>query len=613
MQGSQRSVRYVSQSFTSSVVFTLLALAGWLTFGSGLALAKPAAKAATKSTPAASDGTSSSDTPAAVPAPDDAPSSGPADSSSGASTAAGSASTENATSTPAPTSTENGEPSDKNGQVEATADESRPFAEPPAPPPPGVEPIPATVAPAAQAPAAYVEHLGPESFPGRLRGLYGGSLWLEPSFNGLQWPYMAHTGIGVSGNFWVDSGYETIKRDPKLLFESSTMYLMQGRGVLRVTPTYVRGNFFVQGQAEVVGNLCQATNDGATENPAVNTVCTSAGTYSTDDLWIRVGQWNIWDLKVGRFEGWEVYHVGMGMDQYTLERMGAGMFGQPYAGGTVTSSPNGIQLEAPSLYGVNYLHDRPTDGLAVGYIALHAYATQWLRFEDLVKLGSNNYRNDTNSPLVQADTPPPATTLTALGNEPGRYFGDRLTAILDVGWFKFKFGAEYQKRTPIMQDPTTSPSDPTPKDPVANTVQEGVGASAQFVIDPTVEFGLNAAIGKQQNTNAEGNGFSVVYQANYTTKSVGGFANLRLADLWLLGLGLNMTEQTDQYLATGSNVGNYTSHLQTFAALQYLLGGQLFIKAVFGYAKAYFQPSDPTVPTWTNDMYSARVRLMYMY
>jgi hypothetical protein len=74
-----------------------------------------------------------------------------------------------------------------------------------------------------------------------------------------------------------------------------------------------------------------------------------------------------------------------------------------------------------------------------------------------------------------------------------------------------------------------------------------------------------------------------------------------------------MTEQTDQYLATGSNVGNYTSHLQTFAALQYLLGGQLFIKAVFGYAKAYFQPSDPTVPTWTNDMYSARVRLMYMY
>jgi hypothetical protein len=540
---------------------------------------------------------------------------------------------------------ETDEPINKKDQAKAVPDESRPPAEPAQPPPPDVEAIPATGvtgggAPATQTLVPYVQHLAPESFPGRLRGLYGGSLWLEPSFDGLQWPYMAHTGVGVSGNFWLDSGYETIKRDRMQyqdgngqthIFQSSSMYLMQGRGVLRVTPTYVHGRFFVQGQAELVGNLCQATNDGSAVNPAVNTVCTSAGTFSTDDLWIRVGHWNIWDLKVGRFEGWEIYHLGMGMDQYTLERMGAGMFGLDDTRTGQSTSP--AQLEAPSLYGVNYLHDRPTDGLAVGYIALHAYVTQWLRFENLVKLGSNNYRND-SSPT----TPGVAPTLSlgaAQSNEAGSYFGERLTAILDVGSSKFKFklkiGGEYQKRTPVMQDPYTSPNDMSPKDPVANNVQEGVGASMQFVIDPFVEFGVNAAIGRQEYTNAYGsspNGpnYTAAMPSNYTTKSVGGFANFRLADLWLVGLGLNLTEQTDQYKYIPTGVGDYTSHLQGFAALQYLLGGQLFIKATFGFAKAYFQPSDPSLPIdpttglspkgsndWSNYMYSGRIRLMYIY
>ncbi len=592
-----------------------------------MAVAKPTAKAATKYKPAASEGSSSIDAPATPPAPPETPSAEPADSPSGTATevtAADSTSTATATSTSTSTATETAEPINNQDQAKAVPDEERPLAEPPAPPPPDVEPIPATGvtaggAPATQPPAPTIQHLGPESFPGRLRGLYGGSLWLEPSFDGLQWPYLAHTGVGVSGNFWVDSGYEAIKRDPKQ-FQSSSMYFMQGRGVLRVTPTYVRGRFFVQGQAELVGNLCQATNDGSGVNPAVNTVCTGAGTFSTDDLWIRVGHWNIWDLKVGRFEGWEVYHLGMGMDQYTLERMGAGMFGLDDTR-TDTNQTSPAQLEAPSLYGVNYLHDRPTDGLAVGYVALHAYVTQWLRFENLVKLGNSNYRNDI--PGTNPGNPGSAT-----GNEAGSYLGDRLTAILDVGTSEFKFklkiGGEYQKRTPVMQDPTTSPNDPTPKDPVANNVQEGLGASVQFVIYPYIEFGLNGAIGRQQYTNGYGSspngpGYIAALPSNYTTKSVGGFANVRLADLWLAGLGLNWTEQTDQYVATNSNIGDYTSHLQGFAALQFLLGGQLFVKAVFGFAKAYFQPSDPDTATpgrsndWSNYMYSGRIRLMYLY
>ena len=158
--------------------------------------------------------------------------------------------------------------------------------------------------------------MGPETFPGRLRGIYGGSLWLEPDFQGLQWPHNTQSGLGISANFWVDTGREAIKRGTDQL-PNTTMSFQQGRSVLRLTPAYVSGNLFVQAQMELVGNLCQATT----------TICLTSGTFTTDDLWIRFGAWNVWDLKVGRFEAWEVYHTGMGLEPYTLERLGAGMFG----------------------------------------------------------------------------------------------------------------------------------------------------------------------------------------------------------------------------------------------------------------------------------------------
>ena len=575
----------LDRRFAALAVFPML-----LTLGSAVAVAKPKAKAATKNTPAASEGSRSSDAPATPPAPEEPPSAAPADSPSGTSTeVTTSDSTSTATSTSTSTAVEIAEPI--NSQAKAVPNRERPPAEPPAPPPPNVEPIPATAATGGGAPATpapYIEHLGPESFPGRLRGLYGGSLWLEPSFNGLQWPYMAHTGVGVSGMFWVDSGYEMIKRNQELM-PNSSMYYQQGRGLLRVTPTYVRGNFFVQGQAELVGNLCQATNNGDALNLAANTVCMNAGTFTTDDLWIRVGQWNRWDLKVGRFEGWEVYHLGMGMEPYTLDRMGAGMFGLKDT--LINPNKTSPQLEEPSLYGVNYLHDRPTEGLAVGYAALHVYPTEYLRFELLAKLGTDNYRNDSDQ---------------STGNPPFTDFGGRPTAIFDIGWFKFKIGGEYQKRTPVNQFISGGQK----KDAVVEIVQKGVGASAQFVVDPFIEFGLNAAIGTQHQTDTMA---MEVPEKSYTTKSVGGFANLRLANLWLAGLGANWTTQTDSYVATGSNANNYASHLQGFAALQYLLVGQLFIKAVFGFAKAYFLPSDLDAPTWSNYMYNGHIRLMYLY
>jgi hypothetical protein len=468
-------------------------------------------------------------------------------------------------------------------KAQSDEEEPQPPPEPPAQTPvKAEEPAPATMASAPRAQpegsALFLEEMGPQTFPGRLRGIEGGSLWLEPSFHGLQWPRNTRTGIAVSGNVWIDGGYETIRRDPKDMPNSSA-YLEQGRGVLRVTPAFVAGRLFFQSQVELVGNLCQAANAS----------CTGGGTFTTDDLWLRVGAWNLWDLKVGRFEGWEVYHLGMGMDPYTLERMGAGMWG--------VDNNTASKLDAPTLYGVNYMHDRPSEGLGVGYAALHFYPWEFLRLELLAKMGYDNYRDDNST-----------------GDTNYTYLGGRPTAILDLGWLKLKVGAEYQTRTPVSQTVVSSQDKPEKykKDAVKGRTQMGVGGSLQFVLNPFVEFGFNVAAGKQSDTDGFGRDEPA---SSYTTKSYGGFANGRLIDGLLLGVGVNYTTWLDLYedTTTNSRADDYTSHLQGFVALQYMLARQIFIKLVTAYAQAEFQPSETTVPLWKNHMYSARVRLMYLY
>jgi hypothetical protein len=104
-----------------------------------------------------------------------------------------------------------------------------------------------------------------------------------------------------------------------------------------------------------------------------------------------------------------------------------------------------------------------------------------------------------------------------------------------------------------------------------------------------------------------------VPEQSFTTKSVGGFVNVRVLDGVLAGGGLNWTTQTDQFLTPGSTVNDFVGHLQAFGAVQYRAVGQLYIKGVFGYARASFLPSDQSVAEWKNYMYSLRIRLLYIY
>jgi len=60
-----------------------------------------------------------------------------------------------------------------------------------------------------------------------------------------------------------------------------------GRAVPRVTPTYTSANFFIRAKSKLVGNQCQEAGGSSSS-------CQSFGTFDTDDLWLRVGQWKIW-------------------------------------------------------------------------------------------------------------------------------------------------------------------------------------------------------------------------------------------------------------------------------------------------------------------------------
>jgi len=266
----------------------------------------------------------------------------------------------------------------------------------------------------------------------------------------------------------------------------------------------------------------------------------------------------------------------MGLDINTMERQGA-FLAKTLAGANIQA--------APTFYAVNHMHDRPSAGLGVGYLALHAYPMEKLRFELLGELGT-----------------------TDSSGQGYNYLGGRPAGILDLGWLKLKLGYEYERQTKAEQ--TINGSTNTKSDSPYRKTTKGGGGSLQFVFEPYVEFGFNGSYQSVLLINENGNSDP---KGSFTSKNVGGFGNFRLAKLWLIGVGANWTAQSDSFYLNSGTTPDYSAHLQGFFALQYMLKGQLFIKAVLGYARADFQDTDSSIAIWSNYMYSARVRLMYLF
>ncbi|HSY24902.1 MAG TPA: hypothetical protein VK841_22410 [Polyangiaceae bacterium] len=441
-----------------------------------------------------------------------------------------------------------------------------------APPPPvtvsqiaGPEATPeekeATTAPS---PLGFIERLPDTAYPSYpIRGIYGGSLWR--TFHGLQWPYTPKTGIGVSGDVWADAGYEHVQIGAPN--ESSAGYLVQqSRAVLRATPTWTNGRYFVQGQVELVG-----TNNTQSQTPVAVT---------TDDVWARIGAWNQWDIQVGRFQQWEIYHVGLGLDLYTQERNGAVL------------QNDGAANVPPQIYVVADSPDlRPT---GIGQAAVHLYPTRYLRFELAGEFGNQpqNALGQNTAAQMSGSPAPPAQNILAI----------RPVGVFDLGWLKVKAGGIYE----TAHDVTDSGN--------GSRTSRGFGGAVQVVGDPYVEFGVNGSYGLLDVYSSQNGSYDAAQST--TTYSLGPFANAQpfpkvVPDL-LVGAGYNYTYEQNQLFSTVLNRFGKFRQQQAFFAVQYYLWRQVFIKGVLGYAKGDVAAT-PTPPLYSNEMWSGRLRLEYLF
>jgi hypothetical protein len=367
-----------------------------------------------------------------------------------------------------------------------------------------------------------------------VRGIPNGSL--AQTWHGMQWPHYPHTGLALSGNIWIDSGYA--RQDRSLSTEQDRRFwLQEGRFLLRATPTYSNGDWFAQAQ----GELLAWSNAVKGDLP-----------IDVDDAWLKFGRWDKWDVQVGRYEAWEIYHKGMGLERDTLEDQGA--FDER-------------DTTRVRIYEVNYMMYRQ-DGF--GQAAFHYYPLKQLRFE----VG------------------------TLFGNEAGlNALGVRPVGILDLGWLKFKVGGEYRKGRD------------RDKNGKREDTQRGMGASLMFILFPWFEGGINAAYGVIDRIGQNG---LVDEKGSPTTASIGAFANVAPWGKLVIGAGADYSDQDNRQRNDMTGDVGHFQHFQAFGAIQHpIISDSFTAKLVLAYGKADHDESFDNDKH--NKAYVARLRLRYVF
>jgi hypothetical protein len=409
--------------------------------------------------------------------------------------------------------------------------------------------------------AAGIERVPGSGYPApRTRGIVGGSLWM--TMHGLQWPYLPAPGksalrLGISGSVWSDGSYARILSGSKGATglpdpPNQKRWASQSRAVLRATPTYsTESGWFAQGQAELVALGDQQFN-------------TSTGLMGfTDDLWVRVGKWNLVDFTAGRFQGWEIAnHYGMGLDLNTLEREGANI---------QTAS-----IHPEAAYGLTYFWDRPD--VRLGSYAVHVYPTDFVRLELLGQLGAGSVGFN----AVQTNLRP--------------------SAILDLGFVKVKGGLEWGKADQQADRVNGSKS------------RNGFGVAVQGVFDPYVEGGVAFAKGFEDNVDQLTNQRNDA--SSNTVTGISGFLNARVYGPLIVGGGalyshwVNLTKD-ERPGSPHRGEFDFDRQLQTFGAVQYSAWDTFFVKFVGAYA--HWRHQDRSSTPFANRMMSGRLRLMILF
>ena len=348
-------------------------------------------------------------------------------------------------------------------------------------------------------------------------------------------PPLPPTGLSLSGDLYIDTGYERSGRgldsEPDQEF-----WLQQGRFMLQAMALRTSGDLFFQAQAQLLAHVDEIEGDQLID---------------TDDAWAKFGRWHCWDVQIGRYEAWEVYHKGQGLERNTLEDLGA--------------------ADGPDIYEVNYAFYRQN---GFGQAAVHWYAADALRFE----LGS------------------------VFGNDLGfNSLGLRPAAIVELGPVRVKLAGEWRRL------------DNQEEGKKQEDEQRGGGGSIQYVGDGPgaavpVEVGVNAAYGVVDRIDPFGR---VDVGGSTDTLSLGGFLNLGVGAM-SLGLGGNLTQQGDRREDPETGASGEFRHQQAFVSLKRpIIVSEASVKVVFAWARATLAPAIGNKRD--NRMASVRVRLQYTF
>ncbi len=300
---------------------------------------------------------------------------------------------------------------------------------------------------------------------------------------------------------------------------------------------------------------------------------------NADDVYGQVGRKGTWDLKLGRFQTWRVYHKGGGFDLYTIEDQGA------CAATSLTTGSCSLESGTfgPHTYEVSYNYYREPAGRA----ALHVYPTPWSGIELASSVGNAGGSNQ---------------------------LGARGAGLIHFDFLRVSVAAEYRVTKPGQEqasmDPTTGATTTCANCNV--TRNYGFGGGVELTVKP-IAIGLNGAQAHDLNYTAA-NG-TLNKDNSQTRTSLGGYAEFDVGSLafersLILGFGLNRTEVLDQ-------VDNFEQHYQGAAYALFPLGfNAASLKLVVSQATLDIQKAngDGTASQLaTSTMRAARVRFSYPF
>lgn len=291
---------------------------------------------------------------------------------------------------------------------------------------------------------------------------------------------------------------------------------------------------------------------------------------NADDVFGQVGMRGLWDLKVGRFRTWRVYHKGAGFDLYTIEDQGACIVRSALDGACNLDSGT----FGPHTYEVSYIYDREP----AGRVGVHVYPTPWSGIEVVGTLG-----NSGNANIV----------------------GGRAAALVHFDFLRVSAAAEYRSVKPGRV------VDTCPDCGVSKSY--GFGGGAEVTVKP-VAVGLNVAQGHDKKYTATNGVLDT--QGSPTRTSMGGYAEVDVGSLafqraLILGFGLNRTELLD-------DLDDFQQHYQGAAYAVFPLGfDAASIKLVASHATYDIETVNPTdgvvTALPTAKMTAVRMRFSYPF